>query len=79
MKTALIQLKMRERRLRWYEDQRIPIWLALDFEASGKRSRGAPRKRWKDVVKRNLAELGATQMTPLIRRGGDRSQGQWTL
>ncbi|VDO98255.1 unnamed protein product [Heligmosomoides polygyrus] len=33
---------------------------ALDFEAPGKRPRGAPRKRWKDVIKRDLAEVGAT-------------------
>ncbi|VDO99512.1 unnamed protein product [Heligmosomoides polygyrus] len=65
MKTAPIQLKMREQRLRWYghvlrrpEDH--PTRLALDFEAPGKRPRGAPRKRWKDVIKRDLAEVGAT-------------------
>ncbi|VDO87408.1 unnamed protein product [Heligmosomoides polygyrus] len=72
MKTAPIQLKMREQRLRWYghilrrpEDH--PIRLALNFEASGKRPRGAPRKRWKDVIKRDLAELGATPDDALAR------------
>ncbi|VDO20173.1 unnamed protein product [Heligmosomoides polygyrus] len=65
MKTAPIQLKMREQRLRWFghvlrrpEDH--PIRLALNFEVPGKRPRGAPRKRWRDVSKRDLAELGAT-------------------
>ncbi|VDP62654.1 unnamed protein product [Heligmosomoides polygyrus] len=65
MKSAPIQLKMREQRLRWYghvlrrpEDH--PTRLALDFEAPGKRPRGAPRKTWKDVIKRDLAEVGAT-------------------
>ncbi|VDP32414.1 unnamed protein product [Heligmosomoides polygyrus] len=65
MKTAPIQLKMREQRLTWYghvlrrpEDH--PTRLALGFEAPEKRPRGAPRKRWKDVIKRDLAEVGAT-------------------
>ncbi|VDO19197.1 unnamed protein product [Heligmosomoides polygyrus] len=65
MNTAPIQLKMREQCLRWYghvlrrpEDH--PTRLALDFEAPGKRPRGAPRKRWKDVIKRDLAEVGAS-------------------
>ncbi|VDP04339.1 unnamed protein product [Heligmosomoides polygyrus] len=72
MKTAPIQLKMREQRLRWYghvlrrpEDH--PTRLALDFEAPGKRPRGAPRKRWKDVIKRDLAEVGATAVDALDR------------
>ncbi|VDP35753.1 unnamed protein product [Heligmosomoides polygyrus] len=65
MKTAPIQLKMRKQRLRWYGHvlRRLkdhPTRLALDFEAPGKRPRGAPRKRRKDVIKRDLAEVGAT-------------------
>ncbi|VDP22803.1 unnamed protein product [Heligmosomoides polygyrus] len=70
MKTAPIQLKMREQRLRWCghvlrrpEDH--PTRLALDFEAPGKRPRGAPRKRWRDVIRRDVAEIGAA---PDIRR-----------
>ncbi|VDO61593.1 unnamed protein product [Heligmosomoides polygyrus] len=65
VKTDPIQLKMREQRLRWFghilrrpEDH--PTRLALDFDAPGKRPRGAPRKRWKEVIKRDLAEVGAT-------------------
>ncbi|VDP39030.1 unnamed protein product [Heligmosomoides polygyrus] len=46
VKTAPIQLKMREQHLRW--------------QAPGKRPRGAPKERWKDVIKRDLAEVGAT-------------------
>ncbi|VDP31424.1 unnamed protein product [Heligmosomoides polygyrus] len=72
MKTAPIQLKMREQRLMWYghvlrrpEDH--PTRLALDFEAPGKRPRGAPRRRWKDVIKRDLAEVGATADDALDR------------
>ncbi|VDO61537.1 unnamed protein product [Heligmosomoides polygyrus] len=72
MKTVPIQLKMREQLLRWYghvlrrpEDH--PTRLALDFKAPGKRPRGAPRKRWKDVIKRDLAEVGATADDALDR------------
>ncbi|VDO92959.1 unnamed protein product [Heligmosomoides polygyrus] len=72
MKTAAIQLKMREQRLRRYghvlnrpEDD--PIRLALDFEAPGKRPRGGPKKRWKDVIERDLAEVGATADDALDR------------
>ncbi|VDP43736.1 unnamed protein product [Heligmosomoides polygyrus] len=65
MKTTPIQLKMREQRLKWYghtlrrpEDH--PTRLTLNFEAPGKCPRGAPRKWWEDVIKRDLAEVGAT-------------------
>ncbi|VDP07904.1 unnamed protein product [Heligmosomoides polygyrus] len=40
---------------------------ALDFEAPRKRPRGAPRKTWKDVIKRDLAEVGATADDALDR------------
>ncbi|VDP21101.1 unnamed protein product [Heligmosomoides polygyrus] len=72
MKTAPIQLKMREQRLRWYghvlrrpEDHFTR--LALDFEAPEKRPRRAPKKRWKDVIKRDLAEIGAAPDDALDR------------
>ncbi|VDO91319.1 unnamed protein product [Heligmosomoides polygyrus] len=65
VKTAPIQLKMREQHLRWYgnilrrpEDHRMK--LALNCEAPKKRPRGVPRKRWKDVIKKDLAEIGTT-------------------
>ncbi|VDP14967.1 unnamed protein product [Heligmosomoides polygyrus] len=72
VKTAPIQLKMREQRLRWYEHilrrpEDHPTKLALNFEASGKRPRGAPRKRWKDVIKKDLAEIGAAPDDALDR------------
>ncbi|VDP09874.1 unnamed protein product [Heligmosomoides polygyrus] len=51
VKTAPVQQKMRKQRLRW---------LALDFEAPGKRPRRATKKRWKYVIKRDLAEVCAT-------------------
>ncbi|VDO91084.1 unnamed protein product [Heligmosomoides polygyrus] len=72
MKTAPIQLKMREQRLRWYghilrRQEDHPTKLALNFEAPGKRLRGAPRKRWRDVIKRDLAEIGAAPDDALYR------------
>ncbi|VDP22984.1 unnamed protein product [Heligmosomoides polygyrus] len=69
MKTVPIQLKMREQRLRWYghilrRQEDHPTKLAL---APGKRPRGAPRKRWRDVIKRDLAEIGAAPDDALDR------------
>ncbi|VDP31848.1 unnamed protein product [Heligmosomoides polygyrus] len=72
MKAAPAQLKIRKQRLKWYghvlrrpEDH--PTRLALDFKTPGKRPRAAPRKRWKDVIKRDLAEVGATADDALDR------------
>uniref|UniRef100_A0A7I4Y3C4 Ribosome biogenesis regulatory protein n=1 Tax=Haemonchus contortus TaxID=6289 RepID=A0A7I4Y3C4_HAECO len=61
MQTAPVQLKMREQRLRWFghvlrRPKSHPIREAMEFEAKGKRPRGAPKKRWRDVIKRDLAE-----------------------
>ncbi|VDP13114.1 unnamed protein product [Heligmosomoides polygyrus] len=69
MKTAPIQLKMREQRLRWYGHilRRPETRFALNFEGPGRRPRGAPGRRWKDVIKRDLAELGATADDALDR------------
>ncbi|VDP56068.1 unnamed protein product [Heligmosomoides polygyrus] len=72
VKIAPIQLKMREQRLRWCghilrrpEDH--PNKLALNFEVPRKRPRGAPRKRWKGVIKKDLAEIGAAPDDALDR------------
>ncbi|VDO67406.1 unnamed protein product [Haemonchus placei] len=61
MQTAPIQLYMREQRLRWFghvlrRPQSRPIREAMEFEAQGKRPRGTPKKRWRDVIKKDLAE-----------------------
>ncbi|XGW34880.1 hypothetical protein V3C99_018711 [Haemonchus contortus] len=61
MQTAPVQLKMREQRLRWFghvlrRPQSHPIRKAMEFEAQGKRPRGAPKKSWRDVIKNDLAE-----------------------
>ncbi|VDP30657.1 unnamed protein product [Heligmosomoides polygyrus] len=72
VKTAPILLKVREQRMRWYghilrspEDH--PTKLALNFETPGKRPKGAPRKGWKDVIDKDLAEIGAAPDDALYR------------
>nr|CDJ96377.1 unnamed protein product [Haemonchus contortus] len=49
---------MEEQRLRWFgaraAKQEHPIKKTIEFEAEGKRSRGAPKKRW-DVIKKGIA------------------------
>nr|CDJ90887.1 RNA-directed DNA polymerase (reverse transcriptase) domain containing protein [Haemonchus contortus] len=65
MQTAPVQLKMREQRLRWFghvlrRPQSHPIRKAMEFEAQGKRPRGAPKKRWRDVIKKDVAEAMVT-------------------
>ena len=72
MQTAPVQLKVREQRLRWYghvlrRPQDHPIRTAMDFEAQGKRPRGAPKKRWRDVIKKDLSEVTATVEDALDR------------
>ncbi|PIO67649.1 hypothetical protein TELCIR_10589 [Teladorsagia circumcincta] len=74
--TAAIQLKGQEQRLRWYghvlsRPQDHPIRRAMDFEAQGKRPRGAPKKRWKDVIKKDLTEVRATAEDRLIEHSGE--------
>ncbi|VDP03522.1 unnamed protein product [Heligmosomoides polygyrus] len=77
MKTAPIQLKMKEPRLRWYgrilrRPKNHPIRLAVDFEEPGKRPRLVPKKSWRNVIKRDIAEVGATVDDAL-----DRMSWQW--
>lgn len=53
--------KIQESRLRWYGHvkRRPPNYvgnLALQLSVSGRRSRGRPRTRWKDVVRRDIRE-----------------------
>nr|CDJ93072.1 RNA-directed DNA polymerase (reverse transcriptase) domain containing protein [Haemonchus contortus] len=65
MQIAPVQLKMREQRLRWFghvlrRPQSHPIRKAMEFEAQDKRPRGAPKKRWRDVIKKDLAEAKVT-------------------
>lgn len=72
IETAPIHLRMRERRLRWNghilrRPRNHPVRLPLDFDAPRKHSRGVSKKRWKDVIKRDLS--GATADDSLDRMG----------
>ncbi|EYC46334.1 hypothetical protein Y032_0401g787 [Ancylostoma ceylanicum] len=66
MQTAPIQQKLRAQRLRWFGHvmRRSPLHptrQAMDMEVIGKRPRGAPKKRWKDTVNKDMKELGITK------------------
>ncbi|EYB91138.1 hypothetical protein Y032_0210g2149 [Ancylostoma ceylanicum] len=66
MQTAPIQRKLRAQRLRWFGHvmRRSPLHptrQALEMEVTGKRPRGAPKKRWKDTVCKGMRELGVTK------------------
>ncbi|XGW12482.1 hypothetical protein V3C99_013296 [Haemonchus contortus] len=45
--------------------------MTVDFEVPGKRSREAPRKRWRDMIKKDTPKLKQRQKMPWIDRSGD--------
>ncbi|EYC21597.1 hypothetical protein Y032_0019g3919 [Ancylostoma ceylanicum] len=66
MQTAPIQQKLRAQRLRWFghvmgRSPLHPIRQAMDMEVTGKRPGGAPKKRWKDTLSKDMRELGITK------------------
>ncbi|EPB75540.1 common central domain of tyrosinase [Ancylostoma ceylanicum] len=66
MQTAPIQLKLRAQRLRWYghvmrRPSLCPTRQAMEMDVACKRSRGAPKKRWKDAVRKDMEEAGVTK------------------
>ena len=59
-------MKMREGRLRWYghvmrRDQEYIGRKMMEMELPGKRRRGRPKRRFLDVVKENMKEVGAKE------------------
>ncbi|VDO42535.1 unnamed protein product [Haemonchus placei] len=65
MQTAPVQRKMRKQHLRWFghvlgNPQSHPIRETMEFEAQGKRPRGTLKTRWRDVIKKDLAEAKVT-------------------
>ena len=63
VKVERLGMKMREGRLRWYEhgmrrDQEYVGRKRIEMELLGKRRRGRPKRRFLDVVKEDMGEVG---------------------
>ena len=66
VKVERLEMKMREGRLRWYghvmrRDQEYVGRKMIEMELPGKRKRGRPKKRFLDVVKEDMGEVGAKE------------------
>ena len=67
VKVKRLGMKMREGRLRWYEhvmrrNQEYVGRKMMEMELSGKRRRGRPKRRFLDVVKEDMEEVGVKEM-----------------
>ena len=66
VKVERLEMKMREGRLRWYghvvrRDQEYVRRKMMEIELPGKRKRGRPKRRFLDVVKEDMGEVGAKE------------------
>ena len=66
VKVERLGMKMREGRLRWYghvmrRDQEYVGRKIMEMELPGKRKRGRPKRRFLDVVKEDMGEVGAKE------------------
>ena len=66
VKVERLGMKMREGRLRWYEhvmrkDQEYVGRKIMEMELPGKRKRRRPKRRFLDVVKEDMGEVGAKE------------------
>ena len=66
VKVERLGMKMRENRLRWYghvmrRDQEYVGRKVMEMELPGKRRRGKPKRRFLDVVKKDMGEVGAKE------------------
>ena len=64
VKVERLGMKMREGRLRWYghvirRDQEYVRRKVMEMELPGKRKRGRPKRRFLDVVKKDMGKVGA--------------------
>ena len=64
VKVERLGMNMREGRLRWYghvmrRDQEYVGRKMMEMESPGKRKRGRPKRRFLDVVKEDIGEVGA--------------------
>ena len=67
VKVERLGMKMREGGLRWYghfmrRDQEYVGKKMMEMELPGKRKRGRPKRRFLDVVKEDMGEVGAKEM-----------------
>ena len=67
VKVERLRMKMREGRLRWYghvkrRDQEYVGRKMMEMELPGKRRRGRPKRRFLDVVKEDMKEVGVKEM-----------------
>ena len=63
VKVERVGIKMRDNRLRWYghimrRDQEYVGRKMMEMELPGKRRRGRPKRRFLDVVKEDMGEVG---------------------
>ncbi|VDO04690.1 unnamed protein product [Haemonchus placei] len=73
IEVAPAQAKMREQHLRCYghvmrRPLNHPTRDTMEFEAKVKRPRGAPKKKWRDVIKKVLTEAKVTAEDAVDRR-----------
>ena len=66
IKVECLGMKMREGRLRWYghvmrRDQEYVGRKMMEMELPGKRKRGRPKRKFLDVVKEGMGEVGAKE------------------
>ena len=67
VKVEWLGMKMREGRLRWYghvmrKDQEYVGRKMMEMELPGKRRRRRPKRRFLDVVKEDMKEVGVKEM-----------------
>ena len=66
VKVERLGMKMREGRLRWYghvmrREQQYVGRKIMEMELPGKRKRGRPKRRFLDMVKEDIEEVGAKE------------------
>ena len=66
VKVEQLRMKIREGRLRWYGHfmRRVQEYVGrkmMEMELPGKRKRGRPKRRFLDVVKEDMGEVGAKE------------------
>nr|CDJ85325.1 uncharacterized protein LOC100840703 [Haemonchus contortus] len=73
IQVAPVQLKIRQERLRWYglvmrRPPNHPTMEAMEFEAQEKWPRLAPKKRWRNVIKKDITEAEVTAEDAVVRQ-----------